>query len=81
MCPASVQPRLPYIIPPGYITEEALIANNRQIWRWWGANMWVLLPTNMSKYLLHSPMMVLKDIKEAPVNSRLYLLQPRQAKD
>ena len=43
--------------------------------------MWVPLPTTVAKYLHHSPMMLPKDTIEAPVNSRLHLLQSRQAKD
>ena len=43
--------------------------------------MWVPLPTTMAKYFHHSPMMLPKDTMEAPVNSRLHQLQPRQAKD
>ena len=60
--------------------EEALTANNRQLGLWWGALMWVLIPTIMSKYLHHSPMMLPQDMIEAPVNSKLHLLQPKQAK-
>ena len=73
-------PGPPYIIPPCQITEEALATNNRQLWPWWGVIMWVPLPTTMAKYFHHSPMMLPKDTMEAPVNSRLHLLQPRQAK-
>ena len=43
--------------------------------------MWVPLPTDMSKYLYHSPMMLLQDTVETPVNSRLNLLQQRKGKD
>ena len=43
--------------------------------------MWFLLPTTMSNYLYYNPMMLPPDKIEAPVNRKLHLLQPRQAKD
>ena len=43
--------------------------------------MWALLPTTMPKYLHYSPMLLAQDTMKAPVNIRLHLSQPRQAKD